>query len=326
MNRDLNTGGGSMPSPITGHALPIYEEPHISRVGIAMDAFEKLLIPYAPQTAIKGRMEVLRIRCLGKRGVPLPGLRLSQVSQAGKSKALTSFRDEAMARAEAAGEPFNPYRILYVRLDKKGTLKMLCRRILRMLGDPHDDVGNLDDVRLRLAEFMVLRGVELLIIDEVQHLKGSSNDKEEITDELKGFLDAGIVPVVMAGNEEADEFFNSNIQFAGRLGSPLELSPIDISKRAEAVAFKTFCKDLDTAMKDADIVRRLSGFQDAKILNGLLAASGGHVGRVCRIVEAALEHAIQRDADFIETYDLAYAVETFAIPKGYVIKNPFGQL
>lgn len=41
------------------------------------------------------------------------------------------------------------------------------------------------------------------------------------------------------------------------------------------------------------------------------------------MVEAALEHAARRDADYIETYDLSFAVRTFAIPQEYVFSDPF---
>ena len=147
----------------------------------------------------------------------------------------------------------------------------------------------------------------------------------DITDELKLFLDAGIVPVVFAGNEESRAFFVKNDQLSARLGAPLELSPLRGGQAHDRTLFKTICRNLDHAMKAAKVVRNLSGLDGAAALKGLLAASGGHVGRVCRIVEVAVEHAALRDADQVELYDLSHAVETFAIPQRYTLENPFAK-
>lgn len=77
------------------------------------------------------------------------------------------------------------------------------------------------------------------------------------------------------------------------------------------------------ALVKQQITREPSGLDSAACLKGLIAASGGHVGRVMRIVEAATEHALTRDADHVEPYDLSHAVETFAMPQRYTAKNPF---
>lgn len=310
-------------APRTGRATPQYDDAGIARAAAALVAFGTIHIAYPPQQAIAGRIEVLRQRSLGRRGEPLPGLRLSQLSQAGKTRTFTEYRRQLMSRTLLATGASNPHQVLYLGLEVRVTVKMMCCQILRMLGDPHWDKGNTDEIKQRTREFMHARGVELLFVDEIQHLAKESTERTDVTDELKRFLDMGIVPVVFAGNEESRAFFERNAQLASRLGPPLELSPVDAGETAQLAAFKQFCADLDAAMVTARAIGSPSSLAEASQLNGLLVASGGHIGRVCRIVEAALEHAVLREADFIELFDLSYAVETFAIPQGYTTANPF---
>lgn len=47
------------------------------------------------------------------------------------------------------------------------------------------------------------------------------------------------------------------------------------------------------------------------------------IGRVSRLIGAALEIALPRGASRLERYDLALAVDRWAIPNGIVKSNPF---
>lgn len=316
--------GAAMPLPITGHALPLFDAAHTDRAAAAQSAFAELWIENPPQRAAMERMEALRISTANTRGRPLPGLRLSQCSQAGKSRMLAQYIADLTYRMSKAGRPANPYQVIYINLNVGVTLKMLCQKILHELGDPLWNKGNTDEVTMRMSKFILARQVELLIVDEVQWLAKAYKDALTVTDQLKILLNEGIVPIVLAGNEDSRPFFEMNIQLASRLGVPLELSPLSKRDKSTAMLFKSFCAKLDAALSAHTILSQPSGFDRAEVLEPLMTASGGHVGRVCRIVEAALENAVRRDAEFVEPYDLALAVERFAIPAGYCSENPFG--
>src|SRR3546814_20551539 len=55
-------------------------------------------------------------------------------------------------------------------------------------------------------------GVELLVVDEIQHLRREGNDVNDVTDALKRWLDAGSVPLVLVGNMDSQPFFERNKQ------------------------------------------------------------------------------------------------------------------
>jgi len=213
-------GGSHSGAPLTGHAFPTDDAKVAARTATALATFTKISIPYGPQKAVATRIGVLHNRCLGQRGMPLPGLRFSQVSQAGKSFVLEGYRNNVMSRMLAATGMSNPYQVLYLGLEVRITVRMLCCELLRKLGDPHCQQGNTDEIKLRMKEFMEHRGTELLIIDEAQHLNRVSEKNVDVTDELKRLMDAGIVPIVFAGDQTSRAFFERNPQLASRLGTP----------------------------------------------------------------------------------------------------------
>ena len=311
--------------PATGRALPQFDRDGTLRETAAKEAMRSISIEYPKQTAIMQRIEALRLSTLGVRGIPLPGLRLSQVSQAGKTKTFQSYITDLKARTQLEAGRVNPRQVVYLGLKRRITVKMLYQRLLAELGDPHPEKGNLETLVQRAEEFLQRLEVELLIVDEVQHLANGRTDSGEVTDELKSFLDQGLVPVVFAGNEESRPFFEENSQLSARLGTPLELTPTDASAKAEAQMFKQFCIQLDQAITASGAVRQPSNFGSKEVLQGLLVSSSGHIGRVCRLVGAALEHAARRDADLVEIYDLSYAVEHLALPSRWATRNPFGK-
>lgn len=320
-----NTGSGK-PLPVTGRASPRYDEEAIARTAEALEAFSGIYLLHEPQQAILARVEQLRRRTLGKRGVPLPGLRLSQQSQAGKSRMFEAYKEELAATRRRRGLPLKPHQVLIIGLEKSSTLKGVFQSILIQLDDPHWHHGTEMLLKQRLREFMVKLEVELLVIDEVQHLRQGGGKVVDVTDAIKRFLDDGIVPCVLVGNEDSKPFFERNKQLASRLGVPLDLSPLDPRVSRQATLFKSFCSRLDRSMADRGITRAPSGLGEPVALKALFAASGGHIGRVVRVVEAALEHATQREAERIELYDLWFAIDTFAIPQAYLSHNPLDEM
>ncbi|MDH7639956.1 TniB family NTP-binding protein [Sphingomonas oryzagri] len=320
------SAGREFRGPATGRALSEGDDAATARETAAWTAYLGIDVEHAPQKAIKGRIEAMRQSTLGIRGRPLPGLRLSQVSQAGKTWTLKSYIAELKTKTAAAtGLSPHPHQAIYIGLKKRTTVKMLFQNVLAKLGDPHVNVGNVEILEQRCKELLLEHGVQLLFVDEVQHLLGGSQVKEDVTDQLKTFMDEGLVPIVMAGNERSREFFEANPQLAGRLGTPLELAPATMESVDAARAFATFCDNLDQAMVDAGCVRRLSGLGTGAILARMVDAATGHVGRVHRIVEEALRFSARRGADFVEEYDLSYSVRHFAIPNGWVDENPFAE-
>src|SRR3546814_12642954 len=90
------------------------------------------------------------------------------------------------------------------------------------------------------------------------------------------------------------------------------------SKQRDAIHFKAFCSRYDDKLVESGAVRKSPGLSGSAMLEGLIIASGGHVGRVSRILEQAVEHAAWRDAWTVEQYDLSHIVRTYAMPMGWI--------
>lgn len=295
-----------------------------------------------------------------RRGTAIPGRRLSQFSQAGKSAVVERLIAELEQEAIDAGEEPNPYRVLHITIDTRMSLKMLYQEILNRLAD--DFVGepdargirvtaeladkikgkksdNIKIVEQRVEEWTAKLGVELVVVDEVQRLVTKPErmladgdmddgtfftaDAMDVTRKLQGFLDRGVVPLVFIGDETSVVFFKLNAQFAARLGDPLELKPLNMGRIADRKRFYDFCAGYDRELRRRNAITVPTCLSEPNVLTALITASGGHIGRAARIIEVALPKALERGAVTMEPYDLSNAVRSFAIGLDWVDHDPF---
>lgn len=315
---------GAQPRHLTGKRFPDYADPHASeRASASAEAFKTIWIDHGPQLAIISRVLKLHRDSIGRKGQPLGGLRLSQDSQAGKSATFARIKKLLADQRSASGLEPNPYQVLIVGLDKKTSLKSVFQDVLLAMHDPDWSVGTEKVLRVRIDEFVQKLGVELLVVDEIQHLKREGNDVRDVTDALKRWLDTGSVPLALVGNLDSKPFFERNQQLCARLGVALDLSPLDAARQRDAVYFKTFCAKFDEELARSGATLTKASLEEPHLLDGLLAASGGHVGRVARLLEHAVDHTSWRGAVTVEPYDLSSVVRSFAIPMRWVDHDPF---
>ena len=334
---------GAQPKPITGKRRPDpTDEASADRADAAVEIFQDIWVEHPPQMLINRRIRRYLLKEAHVRGRPLTGRRLSQYSQAGKSATMTRFIRKMLEEEIAAGRQPNPLRILHVTIDKRETVKQFYQKLLKLMGDDFIDApqphlrrsssdrsdrprstsrDNVTILEQRIADWVVRLGVELIIVDEVQRLARVTDDANEVTQRLQSFLDRGIVGMVFVGNHESEEFFDKNGEFAVRLLEPLELRPL--RGTAGRKMFADFCGDFDRQLENLGATSISSELTAEATIEALLAVSGGHVGRVARLLEVALPAALERGAASIEPYDLSNAVRSFAIPKKWIDHDPF---
>ncbi len=82
----------------------------------------------------------------------------------------------AEARASAGLEP-NEFQVVIIELDSQTTLKAVYQEVLQALGDEHwNDNVSAKVLEKRIAKWVRELEVEVLIIDEVQHLDRRTTD------------------------------------------------------------------------------------------------------------------------------------------------------
>lgn len=292
-----------------------WPEDLLERVGAINDTFETIYVPTPSHQLVHERCDILRHSNRNRQGKPMGALRLSQISSAGKTACFENYHRRTIDEHARRSGARNPYLILYVSLLSCTSPKTLCQEICRQLGDDNWQIGTAPDLINRMRAFIPRAGVEMIIIDEIQELKGKRTDRKDVTNLLKSLLNTGIAPLVLVGDETSREMFDDNVHLANRAGAALELKPL--ADKGSLGEFKGFCLGLEAEMIRLDLVRHAGVLSDPEGQRTLLRWSGGHLGRVSRIVAQALQHATLRCATAVEQQDLRYAIENFAIPNNY---------
>lgn len=317
---------GKRPRPLTGRRFADYADQETQlREAKMRKVVKNIWVEHPPQANVIGRILAYRFATLeGAEIGGQDGLCFSQDSQIGKTATVTRVKHILAEERAARGELPNPFQIIVVGLDQKTSLKSVLQDVLIQMEDPDWDYGTEKQLRQRIRKFVKRLGVELIIIDECQHLQKGGNDVADVTDAFKRFLDMGIAPLVLVGNLDAKRVFDRNPQFRARLGLPLTLPALDVKKRtADAVHFRNFVMGFDAALAQLEAFGKTSDLSAPAMLDALQEASGGYFGRVARIIQNAAIHAAARGAQFIEAYDLSCVVRDYAIPAGWVGDDPF---
>lgn len=226
-------------------------------------------------------------------------------------------------------------RVLHVTLSPHATPRSLASDILRKLGDQRAHKGAKDILLARVYEFLGNHGVELLILDEIQHLstsltKGPTNPRRDtrmestdVTDTLKRMMIEGLVPMVFVGVPEARAHLTFDVQLTNRELAKIDFSPLKWSDPNDQKTFIDYCAQAAILIQQFSLLPERSTLTEGGIAEQLWAATGGCIGLVSRLVEEAVLHVMKRNGLRVELQDLALAVDTRGIPNGYSTYNPF---
>jgi hypothetical protein len=284
--------------------------------------FFSIFIPYPPHSEFQERCDYQIKLGRATRGLAQKGMRTLAPSGSGKTTAAEAF----VRRFEAVHPRTDTYvPIVLIALERATTAKKLMMSILDYFGDNYSSSGNEQTLKKRVKACFERFGTELLMIDEVQHLNVRHNSQSDVTDSLKRLLDDGVVPIVFLGTDDALDLFTRNLQLSGRLIAPCDFRKLEYENAGDRGLLAGYALLLDQAMVDRGIMPELSGLNDQWVLGCLFEVSDGVIGRVSRLVGAALEIALHRDATQVEVHDLSLAVDRWAIPNGFVSSNPFLQ-
>lgn len=291
-----------------------------SQIAAKISLFQQIYIPYPPHIEFHQRCEYLVELGRATRGRPQKGMRVLAPSGSGKTAATMAFIRKFEARTPRTEERVP---LVFVPLERATTSKKLMSSILDFFGDDYSIHGNELALKRRVKACFERFHTDLLIIDEAQHLNFRSSGVNDATDSLKRLLDDGVVPIVFLGTENAKEFFTKNIQLGSRLIAPNDFEQLDVRNRTHRSLLGSYTAALDQALVQRGVLAEAGALKDPWVVNCLHSVTTGVIGRISRLVEVALEIALRRGAVRIERYDLAHAVDRWAIPNGLTDTNPF---
>ncbi|WP_025660154.1 ATP-binding protein [Rhizobium sp. IBUN] len=220
--------------------------------------------------------------------------------------------------------------VLHVSLPSNTKMKGLMQKLLGALGDPRPDAGPNIEAQIHRAEkLMRQHKVELLIIDEVDHLRvpppRTTTKRDEATsvhNHLKNLLIAGY-PIMFVGIPEAHDKLFAEDQMLERDLYPISPVALDYANKDDFQLLMDFAADLGISLKEKGIMREWSDFLSGDTLQCFFLAGRGLLGSMVRLLWKAAEIAFEDGAMRVERTHLERATDTFAIRKKYIDYNPF---
>lgn len=268
---------------------------------ISMQAFEKEYVNFDAFAQIFNKL-TQTLQLYRKSGV-VRNLVVIGESGSGKTSLAQAFRDQ-YPRQHMLEKTVTP--VAYVEVPSIGTIGALARQILVGLGDPFPEKGRVIDQTARIELLIKNSGVEMLILDEAQHVydRGQNKTQYATADWLKSLLNSIKIPIVLFGIPRLENLLQVNVQLRRRFNAPMVLSLGDLS-------------DSKFSLKTYDVINSLAPvlplplscneWDSFQLTERIYYATDGRVGYLKELLAQALEIAWEIDERKITRSDLAAA-------------------
>lgn len=246
------------------------------------------------------------------------GVFLSGLTGVGKSTLLKDYA-ESYPRKVIEGNTIVP--ILYFKVPVGATPKSVAAQALHKLGDPNFDKGTLVQITVRLLKFVEACKVEMIIIDEFQHLidRDTSNVLKNASDWVKTFMEEAGIPVLICGMPESKKIFEWNSQIDRRFCTRYTLEAFNYSTKEEQIEFRSFLKSVD---KELPFVEQ-SFLADPQTSEKFYYATNGVPFYIMKILEEATIWAAKNGADKLTEFDFEIGYKSITLSQRPHAKNPF---
>lgn len=309
--------------PVSGNPEPASDHETYVRVAAGLAAFDEIYVHNPVHRPVFSALDGVRTLGLAQPGMRKRAIRCLAPSGSGKTTVMETYArvvERRMPEEERGGR--RP--VVIVPLNPGLTTRALWVCVLGAHGDWEVRRGDTEETLRRRAYRTIERlGVELLILDEVQHLDGGEKARVDVTDAIKRVLDDGIVPLALVGTTDALAMLRRNVQLVNRMLPPADIRPLDPLAAADRKALRGFLRRLDEAMVERGILRRPSGLGRPLLRAATHEVTGGVLGRAVNLIRVALSRALRREADMIELCDLSVATREWAVDQGVTLVNPF---
>ncbi|MGN7298274.1 TniB family NTP-binding protein [Ferdinandcohnia sp. SAFN-114] len=211
--------------------------------------------------------------------------------------------------------------ILYNKVPVGATPKSVASSLLSSLGDPAYDKGTEISQTDRLLHFIKVCKVELIIIDEFQHLidRDTRTVLRKASEWIKKFSDDANVPIILCGMPESKRIFEHNEQLDRRFLDKEEIYGFQYITKEEQIEFRTFLKAVD---EDLPFYNR-TYLADKKLSDKMFYATNGNPYYVNKILVEATAFAAKSGSDSIDENHLYEAFRRIKNSKRPFVTNPF---
>lgn len=251
--------------------------------------------------------EILRCQQVSKILGEPQCMSLEGVTGAGKTTLVRTYADsfERVLTEEGMRIP-----VFYVGVPSPVTIRDLAQEALRRLGDPAYDKGTRASMTVRLAGLIRDCGVELVILDDFQHLIDSKTNHilAQVSDWLKVLIKETGVPFLVVGIEERVEvILQANPQLSRLFAAREKLEPFrwDWSQEESTLEFSRFVRYVELAIERqliADLPR-------TELLYRLHYATDGVVGNLMNLMLNSAIMAAERGQDSLQLAILSHTFQ-----------------
>lgn len=229
---------------------------------------------------------------------------------AGKSTLAESF---ASNHPEVKGEEVDILPVLLTSLPSGSSRKDAASQILVKLGDQRAFSGQLNDMTHRLLKYIQDRQVEMVVLDECQHLIDRDSDKviAKTADWVKDLIIKSKKPFALVGMPDAVRIFEVNLQLGRRFTRRLLIPPLAWApeKTPEPYELESFLLLVDERLPFA----MKAGLDHPNTVKWIHHHTGGVLGLVMQLVREGASIAIDRGADRLEKQDMMAALARMTI-------------
>ncbi len=248
---------------------------------------------------------------------------LEGVTGAGKTTLVKTYAD-SFKRVETDEGTRIP--VFYVSIPSPVTIKDLAQVALQRLEDPAYDKGTRASLTMRLAGLIKACGVELVILDEFQHLIDSKTNHilSQVSDWLKVLIKETGVPFLVVGIEGMVEIIlQANPQLSRLFAAREKLDPFlwDWSREETVQEFARFVHYVERAVEKPlanDMPRQ-------ELLYRLHYATDGVVGNLMNLMLNTAVLAVKQGKDSLDVGLLSLAFQKKLAKHLRGKTNPFAE-
>lgn len=283
------------------------------------------------QQRAKFEIERLRLQGLSRLSPDDPTSGLAIISNSGAGKSATAKLVISDFQKSPAYDPAKK-QIVHVTLATTRSARSAIVSCLMAISDEYPKKTVTEEEATKKLQIAIEEnGVELLILDEVNHCAVKAQGKD-VADTFKNMLTRGWVPIVFMGTNEGHKMFTRNPELRRRCTFSKALLPLDANVEEDADLFAAIAAGMDNEIVKLGIMSEVADLGDPDIAYALCKACQGMIGELSVTLEDAVCFAIERGRDRIGVRDLHQAVEIRNMMAGVdeetqkLKRNPFEPL